>query len=129
MRKVVVQGQDVMTLPASNTYKPLRSVTDILRELKALQKDAPPSLPTAPAPLRKELSARFGSGEVTYTPSVAQAKAVAFASALDNANVPSQPSPPSQTAALPLPSDTTGGKIPHDDDALATSHLPTNQND
>ena len=92
-----------ITLPAPSTYKPLRSVTDILRELKAPPKDASPSLPAAPVPAHEALITRFAGGEVAYTSSAIQAEAAAFASALDNANIPSQPSPPSQTDAPLLP--------------------------
>ena len=118
-----------ITLPTTSSHKPLRSVTDILRELKAPSKNASLSLPEAPVPVPKEPVARFAGGEVAYTPSAAQAEAIAFASALDNANVPSQPSPLSQTNALPLPGDIANSKISHDHDASATSHPPTNQND
>ena len=89
-----------ITLPAPSAYKPLKSVTDILRELKA------PKAPTSSASSRLTLppkpevpAARFAGGEVAYTPSAAQAEAIAFASALNNANVSSQPSPPSQANA------------------------------
>ena len=118
-----------ITLPAPSTYKPLKSVTDILRELKAPPKDASLSLPAAPAPAVKVPTARFAGGEVAYTPSAAQAEAITFASALDNANVPSQPSLPSQTNAPLLPDNATGSKVSHDNDASATPHKPTNQND
>ncbi|KAF8697271.1 hypothetical protein AX14_001390 [Amanita brunnescens Koide BX004] len=78
-----------ITLPASGTHKPLKSVTDILRESKA--------------PLREAPSARFGGGEVAYTPSAIQAEAVAFAAVLDKVNLPSQPSPPPHHLEAPLP--------------------------
>ena len=99
-----------IVLPGPSGHKPLRSVTDILRELKAPQNAA------APPPPNDALPARFGGGEVAYTPSAVQAEATAFALALDNANLPSQPSPLPQPAA-------------HDDEPSVTSHLPTNQND
>ena len=106
-----------ITLPAPSSHKPLRSVTDILRELKTPQHAAT----TAPPPLSSVSQhnaplTRFIGGEVAYTPSAVQAEADAFALALDNANLPSQPSPPPQPVA-------------HDDEPSATSHLPTNQND
>ena len=74
-----------ITLPAPSTHKPLRSVTDILRELKNPKLSAD-NAPAAPA-------ARFAGGEVAYTPSAIQAEADAFASALLTSNLPSQPSP------------------------------------
>ncbi|KAF8697659.1 hypothetical protein AX14_001316 [Amanita brunnescens Koide BX004] len=110
-----------ITLPAPSTHKPLRSVTYILRDLNASKGptgDAPPSL--APPP------ARFGGGEVAYTPSAIQAEANAFASALADSNLPSQPSPtdPNSTNLL---SDMTPAL-----DASATAAIPqppTNLND
>ena len=92
-----------ITLPAPNTHKPLRSVTDILRGLKLPSKNTLSDPPAIPAPARGALTAHFTGGEVTYTPSAAQAEATAFASTLDNANIPSQPSPPSQAIAPPTP--------------------------
>ncbi|KAF8697070.1 hypothetical protein AX14_001476 [Amanita brunnescens Koide BX004] len=70
-----------ITLPASS-HRPLRSVTDILRELKT-QPGATPATPLA----------RFSGGDVMYTPSAIQAEVDAFASALADSNLPSQPSP------------------------------------
>ena len=99
-----------IVLPGHGSRKPLRSVTDILRELKTPQNAALPPPPLTAPP------ARFGGGEVAYTPSAAQAEAAAFALALDNANLPSQPSPPPQPLA-------------HDNEPSVTSHQPTNQND
>ena len=71
-------------LPALNTHKPLRSVTDILRELKD------PQTHDLPAPVT-----RFGGAEVAYSASALQGEAVAFASALADSGLTSQPSPPS----------------------------------
>ena len=84
-----------ITLPASS-HKPLRSVTDILRELKTQSSETLTPLP-----------ARFAGGEVAYTPSAIQAEANAFASALADSNLPSQPSPTPRPSVLintdPLP--------------------------
>ncbi|KAF8688257.1 hypothetical protein AX14_003489 [Amanita brunnescens Koide BX004] len=81
-------------LPALNAHKPLRSVTDILRELKD------PQTPGLPAPI-----VRIGGAEVAYSASALQGEAVAFASALADSGLPSQPSPPSsrvhEPSALP----------------------------
>ena len=82
-----------ITLPASS-HRPLRSVTDILRELKAQPSE------TSATPLT-----RFAGGEVAYTSSAIQAEAKAFASALADSNLPSQPSPtPLPDAAPTAPS-------------------------
>ena len=69
-----------ITLPAGNSHKPLRSVSDILRELKGEVKDS-----DAPA-------VRFDGGNVEYSASALQSEAVAFAAALDSADVPPHPS-------------------------------------
>ena len=79
-----------ITLPASS-HKPLRSVTDILRELKAQPNEAPATPPT-----------RFAGGEVAYTSSAIQAEVKAFASALADSNLPSQPSPTPLPDAAPM---------------------------
>ena len=137
-----------ITLPAPSTYKPLKSVTDILRELKTPKtstNSAPPpsillpvrlddgDIPHAPdpnpPPKLEAPTARFVGGEVTYTPSAARAEAIAFASALNNANVPSQPSPPSQANAPPSAGNSASAQISLDGVASAVLHLPTNQND
>ncbi|KAF8705646.1 hypothetical protein AX14_013864 [Amanita brunnescens Koide BX004] len=102
-----------ITLPATNqsSSKPLHSVTDILWELKK-PTDAP--------------SARFGGGEVAYSASALQSEATAFASALDAANLPSQPSPiPRNREPLP-PTDVVPG---NDSASAAISHIPTNLHD
>ena len=90
-----------ITLPTSS-HKPLRSVTDILRELKnpapeqaALTGDNTPLLPVVEAP-----SARFAGGTVSYSSSALASEAAAFAAAIADSNLPSQPSPP--TDAVPL---------------------------
>ncbi|KAF8631306.1 hypothetical protein AX14_010953 [Amanita brunnescens Koide BX004] len=101
-----------ITLPAT-PYKPLQSVTDILRELKAQPKDI--SVPSADPPP----PARFGGGEVSYTSSAIQAEANAFAAALADSNLTSQPSPTSH-AFNPL-SDSTP--------AVPSPHPSTNQHD
>ncbi|KAF8623354.1 hypothetical protein AX14_011931 [Amanita brunnescens Koide BX004] len=77
-----------ITLPASS-HRPLRSITDILRELKTQPNE------TAAAP-----STRFAGGEVAYTSSAIQAEADAFASALADSNLPSHPSPTPRPSAL-----------------------------
>ena len=82
-----------ITLPAPSMHKPLRSVTDILRELKD-PKPSTSDAPTIPA-------ARFAGGEVAYTPSAIRAEADAFASALLTSNLPSQPSPTPKSAPEP----------------------------
>ena len=79
-----------ITLPALGSGKPLRSVTDVLRELKTPVKETP--------------QARFGGGEVAYSASAMQSEAIAFATALADAGIPSQPSPPSAPAAPTSPS-------------------------
>ena len=70
-----------ITLPASGGHKPLRSVTDILRELKG--KDTSSDVPAV----------RFDGGNVEYSASALQSEAAAFAAALDSADAPSHPSP------------------------------------
>ena len=93
-----------ITLPARGGLKPLRSVTDILRELKHGNDDLIEDLPVA----------RFGGGEVEYSSSALNAEADAFATALAAAGLPSQPSPP--VGSEPL--------------AIVTSpHTSTNQHD
>ncbi|KAF8694319.1 hypothetical protein AX14_002087 [Amanita brunnescens Koide BX004] len=96
-----------ITLPASGGGPALRSVTDILRELKA-----PTKSETVPVTKPIDVSgARFGGGEVLYSASALQAEADAFASALDAAGLASQPSlPPSLDPKPDAPS----------------SHSPTN---
>ena len=103
-----------ITLPATGGSKPLRSVTDILRELKN-----PPMVDSATPG-----QTRFGGAEVAYSASALQTEASEFAAALATSNIPSQPSPP--TTAPPV------SHIPHDSDAPATaaiSQTPTNQHD
>ena len=103
-----------ITLPATGGSKPLRSVTDILRELKN------PSMTDSETPGQT----RFGGAEVAYSASALQTEASEFAAALATSNIPSQPSPP--TTAPPIP------HISHDSDALATaaiSQTPANQHD
>ncbi|KAF8703678.1 hypothetical protein AX14_014151 [Amanita brunnescens Koide BX004] len=93
-----------ITLPARSGFKPLRSVTDILRELRHDNNDLVKGPPAA----------RFGGGEVEYSSSALAAEADAFATALADAGLPSQPSPPAGTEPL----------------TKATSpHAPTNQHD
>ncbi|KAF8687850.1 hypothetical protein AX14_003640 [Amanita brunnescens Koide BX004] len=102
-----------ITLPANTRAlsKPTRSVTDILRELEK---------PT------EALPTRFGGGEVAYSASALESEAVAFASALDAANLPSQPSPTQRDRMNSLPINT----VPDSDLASATmSQVPTNPHD
>ncbi|KAF8712414.1 hypothetical protein AX14_013118 [Amanita brunnescens Koide BX004] len=77
-----------ITLPASNRHQPLRSVTDILRELKA---------PTTSSDTTAVATTRFGGGAVAYSSSALQSEAAAFADALAESNITSQPSPPAAT--------------------------------
>ncbi|KAF8692441.1 hypothetical protein AX14_002502 [Amanita brunnescens Koide BX004] len=98
-----------ITLPAPGAFRPSRSVTDILRELKE-------------TPAKEPLPARFGGGEVAYTASAAQSEAVAFADALANANLPSQPSPP------PQPSTTDGDGTQDNKPSAPSLQNPTNLN-
>ncbi|KAF8697727.1 hypothetical protein AX14_001267 [Amanita brunnescens Koide BX004] len=94
-----------ITLPALGSNKPLRSVTDVLRELKT--------------PSQEGHQARFGGGEVSYTPSAIQAEAAAFATALADSNVASQPSPPGPTPKT----------LPDLTPAVPPSQPSTNQHD
>ncbi|KAF8694138.1 hypothetical protein AX14_002162 [Amanita brunnescens Koide BX004] len=82
-----------ITLPATG-HKPLRSVTDILRELKN-------TAPAAANPIASSIdthldhdapTVRFDGGNVEYSASALQSEAVAFAAALDSADVPPHPS-------------------------------------
>ncbi|KAF8700884.1 hypothetical protein AX14_000636 [Amanita brunnescens Koide BX004] len=122
-----------ITLPATG-HKPLRSVTDILRELNkpasASQgtssgpKD--PLTPTTEQTTTGAVSARFGGGDVAYSSSALAHEAAAFAEALAFSNIASQPSPPREemsTSAAPVPRlDTSSG--PHND-SLAPAHIPS----
>ncbi|KAF8675520.1 hypothetical protein AX14_005097 [Amanita brunnescens Koide BX004] len=94
-----------ITLPASG-HKPVRSVTDILRELKspAFEHAAPTSTNPPPLPMVEAPSARFAGGTVAYSSSALASDAAAFADAIANSNLPSQPSPPTDIAPpTPLP--------------------------
>ncbi|KAF8689425.1 hypothetical protein AX14_003342 [Amanita brunnescens Koide BX004] len=109
-----------ITLPATG-HKPLRSVTDVLRELKnpttatAATETAVSSSAPAPAQVIEiHAGARFGGGEVEYSASALKSEASAFAAALATADVPSQPSPPMTSelmASATLPHSLT---TPHD---------------
>ena len=88
-----------ITLPATG-QKPLRSVTDILRELKVpatATADTTPvpsiEVPVLPQNNEAHTGARFGGGEVEYSASALKNEATAFAAALAAADLPSQPSP------------------------------------
>ncbi|KAF8703057.1 hypothetical protein AX14_014245 [Amanita brunnescens Koide BX004] len=119
-----------ITLPAAS-HKPLQSITDILRGLKASPKNAL-DLPPAPSSLPP---ARFGGGEVAYTSSAIQAEANAFASALANSNLLSQPSPTVPSSANPLPDTTPAADFNATNPSLDTTpevpslQPPTNQHD
>ncbi|KAF8639481.1 hypothetical protein AX14_010052 [Amanita brunnescens Koide BX004] len=80
-----------ITLPASGSTKQLRSVMDVLRELKN------PDTTTVPPPD----TLRFGGGKVAYSASALQAEASNFAAALATSNIASQPSPPPTAPAAP----------------------------
>ena len=94
-----------ITLPALGSGKPLRSVTDVLRELKTPSKETPP--------------ARFGGGEVAYSASAMQNEAAAFATTLAESRIPSQPSPPSAPVAPAPPHQPT--LEPTNDNGLSAS--------
>ena len=109
----------VLPAPGERKPKPLRSVTDILRELKASSGvDVASSLAQPAGP-------RFASGEVAYSSSALQAEANAFGVALAVSNLPSQPSPPAATtpSAVSLPS------APVLAPAATSPSVPTNSND
>ena len=83
-----------ITLPATS-HKPMRSVTDILRELKkpaSISDDKTTPLITATE--SKAAATRFGGAQVEYSASALQHEATAFADALATSAIPSQPSPP-----------------------------------
>ncbi|KAF8701491.1 hypothetical protein AX14_000398 [Amanita brunnescens Koide BX004] len=91
-----------ITLPATS-HKPLRSVTDILRGLKdplpvadnnVTSKNDLPLGQNAQAPT----TIRFDGGSVAYSSSALASEAAAFAAAIADSNLPSQPSPPSAPA-------------------------------
>ncbi|KAF8701772.1 hypothetical protein AX14_000277 [Amanita brunnescens Koide BX004] len=107
-----------ITLPATG-HRPVRSVTDILRELKnptaasAAELDTPGDTYTPPQNIEAHTGARFGGGEVEYSASALRSEATAFADALLAAGLPSQPSPPSAPepgvfTPTPLPPSQTG---------------------
>ncbi|KAF8698522.1 hypothetical protein AX14_001127, partial [Amanita brunnescens Koide BX004] len=101
-----------ITLPASN-FKPTRSVTDILRELK---QPIPPSTVSEPPAVAAPAAIRFDGGSVAYSSSALASEAAAFAAAIAESNLPSQPSPPAP-------------QITESSDPLASAtshHPPTN---
>ncbi|KAF8685338.1 hypothetical protein AX14_004037 [Amanita brunnescens Koide BX004] len=113
-----------ITLPATGGGQPLRSVTDILRELKTPAKAKTDSS-------QDVTSTRFGGAEVSYSSSALQGEAAAFAAALESANLPSQPSPPRASGPDPIsaPTPLASSNPPqlNTDSAPADpSHLPTN---
>ena len=122
-----------ITLPATG-HKPLRSVTDILRELNkptSVSHDTSPGLKDPPALATERattatISTRFGGGDVVYSSSALASEAAAFADALAVSNVASQPSPlreevsaPAAPAPQPVPS-----SGPHND-SLAPAQNPS----
>ncbi|KAF8677921.1 hypothetical protein AX14_004739 [Amanita brunnescens Koide BX004] len=87
-----------ITLPATG-HKPLRSVTDILRELKNPVPIANEAITSGGAPSSDQAAeapagARFDGGSVVYSSSALASEAAAFAAAIADSNLPSQPSPP-----------------------------------
>ena len=97
-----------ITLPATGV-RPLRSVTDVLRELKKPEATSlePPALVTAPP------AARFGGGSVSYSSSALASEAEAFAAALADSNLASQPSPsPNVLAPVPAPTSASADTFP-----------------
>ena len=96
-----------ITLPATS-HKPMRSVTDILRELKKLTPASHETDPisddkaTSPATAiaSKPAAARFGGAQVEYSASALQHETAAFADALATSAIPSQPSPPSHPSDI-----------------------------
>ena len=100
-----------ITLPAPGQRgsKPLRSVTDILRELKSTELTGP----------------RFAGGEVAYSSSALQAEANAFGAALADSNLPSQRSPP----AASMPVTASPPLAPVLAPAATSPSVPTNSND
>ena len=105
-----------ITLPATGS-KPLRSVTDVLRELKNPEATTPGPATVAAAPP----AARFGGGSVAYTSSVLASEAAAFAAALADSNLASQPSPP-PSALAPIPAPVS---VPTDSIPLHSPSVPT----
>ncbi|KAF8676368.1 hypothetical protein AX14_004953 [Amanita brunnescens Koide BX004] len=100
-----------ITLPApgQRESKPLRSVTDVLRELKSTESTAP----------------RFAGGEVAYSSSVLQAEANAFGAALADSNLLSQPSPPAASVPVTASPPLAPVLVP----AATPPSAPTNSND
>ena len=95
-----------ITLPAPSNRVPLRSVTDILWELKnpSALKDSATDHPKTPIASPPPEPVRFGGAEIAYTASALQNEASEFAKALASTNIPSQPSPPQRSpSAAPEP--------------------------
>ena len=107
-----------ITLPTTG-HKALRSVTDVLRELKK-------PMATDAADINSTQdgagAVRIAGGEVAYTASALQAEAAAFVDALAEAKVSSQPSPPPATSLGALPD-------PARSASAATPQQTTNQHD
>lgn len=122
-----------ITLPATG-HKPLRSVTDILRELKNPASSAttePAMLSGVPDPaqaIEPRAGARFGGGEVEYSASALKSEADAFAAALTAADLPSQPSPPAALEPL-APATLAPAHLPNVTPSVPSPQLPTNQHD
>ena len=89
-----------ITLPATS-HKPTRSITDILRELK--KPTTPPAAIDPSAAVEAPAVTRFAGGTVAYSSSALASEAAAFAAAIADSNIPSQPSPPTApSTAEPL---------------------------
>ena len=122
-----------ITLPATG-HKPLRSVTDILRELNkpastSHETSSVPKDPLAPATEQTAtgaVSARFGGGDVAYSSSALAHEAAAFTDALAVSNIASQPSPPrEETPAPAAPVSRLDLSSGPSHDSLAPVHIPS----
>ena len=106
-----------ITLPATG-YKPTRSVPDVPRELEI---PALPDTAVPPANAEKPTAARFAGGTVAYSSSALASEAAAFAAAIAESNLPSQPSPATALASLPSNTVSQAPSAP-----AASPHSPTN---
>ena len=102
----------------------VRLVTDILRELKTPRKEeAPPTAANAPT----AHTARIGGADVAYSASALAGEVSAFAAALAQSDLPSQPSPVPPDNAPPAASTNTSSASVITSDPLvpATSLHPS----